>query len=424
MIELLIINKILKEQSLNFISKFGIDKDWFKVYKAEIDFILDYYSKYNHVPSQLTFLSTFQQFEIIDVTDSDDFLFYKLKEGLLYADLVPLLQGIAQGVKDDSIVAIQELKERVNDLQKKYQVKVGTGSDICQTAEQRFKDYDIRTQQEGLLGITTGIHELDNWLHGWLPEDLLVLVARTNKGKSWMLLFFLVQAWMSGKKVLMYSGEMSQNVVGYRFDTLYQHFSNKGLMNGDKSEYTKYQKYTKELSKKEGFIVVTPQDFGGLQPTVGQLEELMLYHNADILGVDQISLMNDQRKGDSKTVQYGNISADLFILSEKLQKPVLALAQAGREAERVKSKGLPEGEIETPEIHHIEYSDMIGQNATRVISMNTNAEGILKLSVIKNRYGQNNVSCQLNWNIDRGYIKPLFSGTREQLEQVTEEYGF
>lgn len=424
MFELLIINKMLKEQSIGFISKYGIDKDWFKVYTAEIGFILDYYSKYGHVPSNITFISQFPQFEVVDVTDSDDFLFYKLKEGLVYADLVPLLQSVAKGVKDDSINAIHQLKEEVVNLQKKYQVKVGTGTDICQTAEGRFKDYDIRTQQEGLLGITTGIVELDNWLHGWLPEDLLVLVARTNKGKSWMLLFFLVQAWMSGKKVLMYSGEMSQNVVGYRFDTLYQHFSNRGLMNGDKGEYELYKRYTQDLSKREGFIVVTPQDFGGLQPTVAQLEDLMLYHNADILGVDQISLMNDQRKGESKTVQYGNISADLFILSEKLQKPVLALAQAGREAERTKTKGLPEGEIETPEIHHIEYSDMIGQNATRVISMNTNAEGVLKLSIIKNRYGQNNVSCQLNWNIDRGYIKPLFNGTREQLEQVTQEYGF
>ena len=49
---------------------------------------------------------------------------------------------------------------------------------------------------------------------------------------SWILLKFLTEAWKQGKRVGLYSGEMNHIKLGYRFDALFEHISNKALVQG------------------------------------------------------------------------------------------------------------------------------------------------------------------------------------------------
>lgn len=409
MIEELIISKILQDKSLDILKKNKLEPHLFLTEEEKIEFILKHHKKYNVVCDKTTFLEKFDDFEMVEVSESNDYLAHRLREAYLYKDVVPVLQKVQTLIREDSIKATQFLKEQTDLLLREHNVQVGMGYDIMQNAGDRLDDYKARVEAEGLLGISTGIKLLDDLLHGWVGEDLVILFARTNKGKSWILLFFLAVAWRLGYKVLMYSGEMSRNVVGFRVDTLNNHFSNMGLMNGaiklgkddEEMGMEEYKAYIEELKSKDGFIVVTPKDFGGNKPTVEELCELWDYYGSDILGVDQISLMADGRKGETKTVRYGNISEDLFLASEHRQKPVIALAQASRESEKDKKSA-----EETPQLHHIEYSDAVGQNATRVLSMNV-IDGVLKLSIKKNRYGLVNRDVLLHWDINYGIVKPL-----------------
>lgn len=127
-------------------------------------------------------------------------------------------------------------------------------------------------------------------------------------------------AWNMGYKILMYSGEMSTAMVGFRFDTLNKHFSNMGLLNGsgtlgkkpdtDGAKYLQedYEKYITQLQQKSGFIVVTPDDFEGRKPNVDEIKSLAIKHGADMIVIDQLSLMSDKRRADIPRIAYNNIS--------------------------------------------------------------------------------------------------------------------
>ena len=59
---------------------------------------------------------------------------------------------------------------------------------------------------------------------------MVVLFARIDQGKSWRLNKILAHSWQIGYNVGLISPEMSATKIGYRFDTLVNHFSNKNLV--------------------------------------------------------------------------------------------------------------------------------------------------------------------------------------------------
>lgn len=414
MIEQSLICKVLDAPDLEILNANGVIADMFLTCRDEIDFIINHYNTYKQMPDKITFLGRFTDFQMLEVTESVDYLVYKLKEAYTYTKIVPLIEDTAKVVKEDSIKAIKYLKEELEKLEKSVPVSRNKdGYDIVANAQDRLAEYKKRCEVKGLIGIPTGIDKLDELTNGWMwGEELVVVTGRTNVGKTWIGEYFAVVAWNLGYKILMYSGEMSKEMVGFRFDTLNKHFSNMGLLNGahslgekrgtDGGKYLQedYENYINTLSQKSGFIVVTPDDFEGRKPNADELKSLAIKHNADMIVVDQLSLMSDKRRADTPRIAYNNISEDLFLVSKELKKPILLMAQANREAVKNRKKG------ESPELHDLAESDGVGQNATRVLSLSV-IDGTLKISIKKNRYGMNNKEVLMIWDINTGYLDPL-----------------
>jgi replicative DNA helicase len=423
LVELQIISKILQNRSLAVLQQNGINADRFISYKEEAKFIFDHYEKYGNVPDRETFLDKFRDIELVEVHESDQYLIETLVEEHLYSRLVPVVHKIAELSKTDSRQAVEYAKQELEELTKLGRTFV-PGVDIIKNALDRHEDFVRRNSVKGLLGITTGIKELDEITHGWLNEDLIVIVGRTNEGKTWLMLFFLVVAWASGKRVLLYSGEMSELIVGYRFDALNEHFSNTALMHGeedlgDSRTPEDYHQYLVKLSKTNvPFVIVTPKHLGGKRLNIPMLHQLIEHIKPDIVGIDQISLMDDHRakKGDQERVRYTHIAEDLYSTSEKYQIPIIAPAQANREAEKEKKRD--EDNIKTPELHQIGESDGVGQNASRVLAM-SQVDSTLKITVRKNRYGKRNQEIMMLWDIDRGVIKPFLHVSTNKEGEVT-----
>jgi replicative DNA helicase len=410
---------VLHEKSLRIIRHNGLTEGHFVVYKKEYQFIMAHYEKYDMVPDLVTFLEHFRDFDVFLVTESDKYLIDTIQEEFSYKYMVPFIHDAAALLKVDARQAVDFIVTNMDKLQK-LTAQYRAGVDIVQDSDARREEFRDRNSMKGLLGIHTGIKELDEITHGWLKEDFIVILGRTNEGKSWVLLFFLVAAWAAGKNVLLYSGEMGHTVVGFRFDTVHAHFSNRALMGGkdelqgeaaeEKKTPDDYYTYLTNLSKTETkFVVVTPKDLNGKRLTVPMLQALIEQVGADIVGIDQISLMEDARKekGQQGRMDYTHISEDLYITSEKYGIPILAPAQANRNGSKKKKKDDESGsEEQTPELEDTAESDGIPQNATRVLAIRQ-LGATMKITLRKNRYGERNKDMLLIWDIDKGIVKPF-----------------
>lgn len=393
MVHLQIISKVLKSGDPTIIINNDLTAEQFIGYEDYYDFIMDHYRRYGNVPDIATFLDNFQDFELLDVAESDKYLVDKIQEEYLYAKMVPILQTCASMLTNQSsIEALDYLKGEIINMTPGGSTY---GVNIIKDARLRYEEHVQKRDSEDPWMYSTGFPELDDKIGGLaLGEEFVVIVARTNQGKSWILTEMATHIWGLGCNVGYISPEMSSNAIGYRFDTLYAHFSNSDLFRG--VPVTNYEDYITDLSNNSDhdFIVATPADFNK-RITISKLRNFCLQCNLNLLCIDGITYLADERykRGDNKTTSLTNISEDLMELSLELKIPIITVVQANRSAVE-----MDEG---VPELESIRDSDGIAYNASKVISIRQHGEN-LHMEIKKNRNGPVNVRFSYRWDIDHG----------------------
>lgn len=396
MVQLQVLNKVLSTSDNSIIEINNLTEEYFLEYKDEYEFIQDHLKQYGNIPDKATFLSQFPDFEILDVTESDRYLINKIREEYLYYKSVPIVQKIAELLTTDANAAAEYMVSQLPNLTPNYS---NTAIDIIAEADERYRQFLARKEHQDEWFFTSGFPELDDIIHGiQRGEEFIVIFARVNQGKSWILGKMCTHVWQLGFNVGYISPEMSANSIGYRFDTLYKNFSNKGLMWGNNAVTdTEYQKYIEELKSKDNkFMVATPLDFDK-RITVTKLRNWVKEYNLDMIAIDGITYMTDERykRGDNKTTSLTNISEDLMAMSIELGIPVLVVAQANR------TGTFEQGQEGTPELESIRDSDGIAHNASKTISIRQTGVG-LEIGIKKNRFGSVGGKLIYNWDIDKG----------------------
>ena len=397
MVALQIISKVLATKDISIIEDNLLTEDYFVGYEAEYRFLLEHDKEYGGVPDKATFLSKFPDIDLVEVSESDKYLIDTIREEYLYYKSVPVVQKVAELLKSDANAAAEYMVHALKELEPNYRL---SGTDIVAQADERYNQFIERREHQDDWFFTSGFEELDELIHGiQREEEYFVIFARTNQGKSWVLEKMCTHIWQIGFNVGYISPEMGASSIGYRFDTLYKNFSNKGLMWGrDTIEIDEYQQYIEELrSKQNKFIVATPNDFTR-KITVSKLRNWIKQYKLDLVAIDGITYMTDERfqRGDNKTIQLTHISEDLMSLSMEMKVPILIVVQANR------GGVIQDDEGGTPELETIRDSDGIAQNASKVISIRQAKDGILKLEVKKQRFGAVGGKLNYQWDIDTG----------------------
>lgn len=397
MTALQIMSKILESKSNTIVEENSLTRDYFTGYENEFDFIQDHIQKYGNVPDKATFLSNFPEFELVEVTESDKYLVDTIREEYLYQQSVPVMKHMAELLKTDSNAAAEYMASQMAILQPNY--KIG-GTDIVSQAKRRYEAYKERRDNPDKWRFESGLKELDDLIDGIeRKEEFLLIVARTSNGKSWLLELICSHIWGCGFNVGYYSAEMSDTKLGFRFDTLRNHYSNRSLMSGGSDlDEEEYLKYIEELEQKPNkFIVSTPKDFDG-ETTITKLKNWVKQWKLDLIAIDGLTYLTDERykKGDSTTKSLTNISEDLMGLSVELGIPVCAVVQANR------SGVVGEDSDGTPDLESIRDSDGIAHNASKILSIQQKKDNVLEIGVKKNRSGFRGGKLKYTWDINTG----------------------
>lgn len=405
MIALQVLSKVINTGSTAILEDNLLDETYFVGFENEYHFIIDHVKQYGNVPDRATFIGKFPDIELVEVTESDRYLVDTIREENLYYKAVPIMQKVASLLQGDANAAAEYMLSAVKELQPNYGLG---GVDIVHEAQDRFDKFVERKEHQEKWFFTSGFPELDDQIHGiQRGEEFFVIVARTNQGKSWVLEKMCTHVWQTGFNVGYISPEMGADSIGYRFDTLYSHISNKDLVWGkDGIDEDMYSGYIDQLATNDAkFIVSTPDDFDK-RITVSKLRNWIKQYKLDLIAIDGITYMSDERykRGDNKTTTLTNISEDLMVLSMEMGVPILAVVQANR------SGVVEKGSDDTPELESIRDSDGISHNASKVLSINQKELGILTMTVKKQRNGIVGTKLTYNWDINLGefqYVPPM-----------------
>lgn len=397
MVALQIISKILQTQDISILEDNQLTNDMFVEYQDEINYITEHYKNYGNVPDKLSFLSKFQDFDVVEVQESDSYLVDTIREEYLYYKSVPVVQKIAELLKTDANAASEYMIQSMKDLQPNYRVG---GIDIIKQAEERYDSFIDRRDNQDNWFFTTGFPELDDAIHGInRQEELFVIFARTNQGKSWILEKICAHVWDIGFNVGYISPEMGALSIGYRFDTLKENFNNNDLMFGNKQfDDNAYKEYIENLKKHDNkFMVATPAELDN-KITITKLKQFIETYKLDLIAIDGITYLSDERgsRNDTKTISLTNISEDLKTLGMKMGVPVLVVVQANR------SGAVDKDSDDLPELESIRDSDGISHNATTVISLKQGEDNVLMMQIKKARNCKVGTKISYQWNPNIG----------------------
>ena len=228
-------------------------------------------------------------------------------------------------------------------------------------------------------GLTTGLKNLNAMIGGLMPGDQIVLCARTNIGKTAMMVNLAVNA---GEPCLIISAEQGGEQINQRVMAKMGGISAYRLRMGklEQDEYGKLARAAEDIKKSEILIVDKSR------PSIDEIEQLARAakwrYGIKAVFIDYLQLINHPTEKD-KRLQIVDISKRGKELAKELDIPIVWLAQLNRNAEGRK-----------PLISDLKESGSIEEDADTIIVLypakddgGNLLEGQLTVDLQKHRHG-------------------------------------
>lgn len=250
----------------------------------------------------------------------------------------------------------------------------------------------IAGNSDHLLGVTSGLNDLDRLLNGFNRSDLIILAARPAIGKTALALNFARSAAKAGHVTALFSLEMGQQQLMRRLLSGFAGVDQEKLKTGwlDDEDWDLIIAGMKELASIPLYI----DDTAGIsvEEIKSKCKNLMASGTTiDMILVDYIQLMGNGKNSNgakrSREQEVSEISRNLKHLARELNIPVIALAQLSRAVESRQSK--------VPQLSDLRESGALEQDADivmfiyrdEVYNPETERKNIADIIVAKHRNG-------------------------------------
>ncbi len=195
--------------------------------------------------------------------------------------------------------------------------------------------------EEGIVGVPTGLRDLDDKLGGLHQSDLIIIAGRPSMGKTSLatnIAFNAAQKLQeSGKKssIAFFSLEMSSEQLSTRIISEQARISSNDIRRGRISDdqFDKFLETSKNISELPLYIDETPAiSIAALSNRARRIKRLF---GLDMIVVDYIQLMRGTTfNKDGRVQEISQITQGLKAIAKELSVPVVALSQLSRQVEQ------------------------------------------------------------------------------------------
>lgn len=180
-------------------------------------------------------------------------------------------------------------------------------------------------------GIPMGFSKIDEITSGLNKSDLILIGARPAMGKTSFALNIARNVSMTGKKVVFFSLEMSNEQLASRVLSTEARVESNKLRSGDISseEWVRLAEATERLNKCELYF----DDTASI--TVPEIKsKIKRARNVDCIVIDYLGLMESAKKKENRVQEVTEITRSLKMLAKDMRIPVVCCAQLSRGPEK------------------------------------------------------------------------------------------
>lgn len=218
-----------------------------------------------------------------------------------------------------------------------------------------------------VVGVTTGLRDLDKWLGGMHPSDLVIVAGRPSMGKTGLGATIAFNAAYAhhkkkneGGTVAFFSLEMSSDQIATRLLSSEAKITSDKIRRGELSstDFPKLIEASRRINEIPLYIDDTPAlTVSALRTKARRLKR---QKGLDMIVIDYLQLMRGNTSTNENRVQeISEITRGLKAIAKELSVPVLALSQLSRAVEQRDDK--------RPQLSDLRESGSIEQDADVVM---------------------------------------------------------
>ncbi|MHA6195552.1 replicative DNA helicase [Pseudomonas wadenswilerensis] len=265
--------------------------------------------------------------------------------------------------------------------------------------------HDRLSRGETLIGLSTGLEDLDAKLGGLQPEQLIVVAGRPAMGKTTLAMGFMLDAAVRQKKsALVVSLEMSKSQLIDRATAAEGKIPLALIKNGSACESHGAELCAAAAKLKHANLFISDRG----SATVGRIRSMARRHKLryglDILMIDYLQLMEGE--GGNRTEEVSSISRGCKSIARELGIPVVLLSQLSRKCEeRPNKRPIPSDLRESGAIEQ-DADVIMFVYRDEVYNEHSEAKGIAEIILGKGR------------DIETGTVRAAFLGQYNRFENL------
>lgn len=358
-------------------------------------YLKEYYARYRAVPAAEILSEKFDHFNVFPVKGETEYLVAELREEYVTARLSEITMKLRDHLgKSSSQFILQNLVKETMELSNQAsRAKDLDVTDVDLAKEHYDETRRLAEENGGVPGILTGIDFIDAAYQSGLNKgDLIVALGYTGRMKSFITTYIACNAYLSGKKPMIVSLEMSTEKVRDRIYTILGSgaFKNNELSAGIIDEVALKSFAITKLND-NGFIVMA--DSGEAEVTPAMIQGKINQYKPDLVVLDYAQLMSDNGNSGDMVGRMRNMSKELKRLAVANEIPVILISSATPDSGA--------NMTQAPQVHNVGWSKQLAYDCDLAIAVHKHDVVLESGAAVIEIVGRKN----RNGDLFAGYLK-------------------